>query len=80
MDIKGAQRLNREQFIYMMHVLMSRRKGRPLPIGIPLNIKELFLKEVRGGGGGGERECVEYLRGCCCPGEQTNCDIKSSGR
>lgn len=28
-----------------MHVLTQRRKGRQLPVGIPLSIKESFLKE-----------------------------------
>ncbi|KAJ3224437.1 hypothetical protein HK099_008457 [Clydaea vesicula] len=28
-----------------MHVLNARRKGRALPIGIPLSVKESFLKE-----------------------------------
>ncbi|KAJ3205267.1 endocytosis defective- protein [Dinochytrium kinnereticum] len=41
----GSPSINEEQFVYFKHVLDSRRKGRPLPIGVPLNIKEAFLKE-----------------------------------
>ncbi|KAJ3130834.1 endocytosis defective- protein [Physocladia obscura] len=36
--------INQEQFIYFQHVLASRRRGRPLPVGIPLAVKEAFLK------------------------------------
>ncbi|EGF78916.1 hypothetical protein BATDEDRAFT_90096 [Batrachochytrium dendrobatidis JAM81] len=44
-DIKYQQSINKSQFIYFMHILTSRRRGRPLPVGLPLNIKEEFLKE-----------------------------------
>ncbi|KAJ3074423.1 endocytosis defective- protein [Podochytrium sp. JEL0797] len=40
----GAPTINQEQFIYFQHVLACRRKGKPLPIGIPMHIKEGFLK------------------------------------
>ncbi|KAI8929526.1 hypothetical protein BC831DRAFT_443963 [Entophlyctis helioformis] len=46
-DIKYEQRINKSQFIYFMHILNSRRRGRPLPIGLPLSIKEEFLRESR---------------------------------
>ncbi|KAJ3277904.1 hypothetical protein HK104_002850 [Borealophlyctis nickersoniae] len=45
-NIRFADAINKEQFIYFMHILNTRRKGKPLPIGIPLNIKEEFLKET----------------------------------
>ncbi|KAH6572971.1 hypothetical protein BASA50_009109 [Batrachochytrium salamandrivorans] len=45
-DIKYQQSLNKCQFIYFMHILSSRRRGRPLPVGLSLHIKEEFLKEV----------------------------------
>ncbi|KAJ3191209.1 hypothetical protein HK101_007981 [Irineochytrium annulatum] len=41
----SAPTINQEQFVYFKHILDSRRKGKPLPIGVPLNIKEAFLKE-----------------------------------
>ncbi|KAJ3078287.1 endocytosis defective- protein [Rhizoclosmatium sp. JEL0117] len=40
----GNTSINKEQFIYFQHVLTSRRKGKPLPIGVPMHIKEGFLK------------------------------------
>ncbi|KAH9244514.1 hypothetical protein BASA81_018077 [Batrachochytrium salamandrivorans] len=46
-DIKYQQSLNKCQFIYFMHILSSRRRGRPLPVGLSLHIKEEFLKENR---------------------------------
>ncbi|KAJ3200393.1 endocytosis defective- protein, partial [Entophlyctis luteolus] len=36
--------INQEQFVYFQHVLASRRRGRPLPVGLPLSVKEAFLK------------------------------------
>jgi hypothetical protein len=45
-NIKSASSINLEQFIYFMHIVMSRRRGRPIPIGLPLDIKEEFLKQV----------------------------------
>ncbi|KAJ3045504.1 hypothetical protein HDV00_009158 [Rhizophlyctis rosea] len=44
-NIRFAEAINKEQFVYFMHILNTRRKGKSLPIGIPLNIKEEFLKE-----------------------------------
>ncbi|KAJ3104216.1 hypothetical protein HDU97_009471 [Phlyctochytrium planicorne] len=41
----GNPTVNQEQFIYFKHILDSRRKGRSLPVGVPLHIKEAFLKE-----------------------------------
>ncbi|KND02788.1 uncharacterized protein SPPG_01869 [Spizellomyces punctatus DAOM BR117] len=46
-DIRMAQKINKEQFVYFAHVLNTRRKGKPLPIGIPLDMKEAFLKEPK---------------------------------
>ncbi|KAJ3412437.1 hypothetical protein HDV05_000741 [Chytridiales sp. JEL 0842] len=40
----NLETINLEQFVYFKHVLESRRKGKPLPVGVPLNIKEKFLK------------------------------------
>ncbi|KAJ3024729.1 UNVERIFIED_CONTAM: endocytosis defective- protein [Siphonaria sp. JEL0065] len=40
----GSPSINQEQFIYFQHVLACRRKGRALPIGVPMDIKEKFLK------------------------------------
>ncbi|KAI8826821.1 uncharacterized protein EV422DRAFT_511544 [Fimicolochytrium jonesii] len=44
-DIRMAQRINLEQFVYFSHILNTRRKGKPLPHGIPLDVKGAFLKE-----------------------------------
>ncbi|KAL2914626.1 hypothetical protein HK105_205764 [Polyrhizophydium stewartii] len=46
-DIRFEQRLNKTQFVYFMHILTQRRRGRTLPVGLPLNVKEEFLKESR---------------------------------
>ncbi|KAI8828628.1 hypothetical protein BJ741DRAFT_625870 [Chytriomyces cf. hyalinus JEL632] len=35
--------INQEQFVYFQHVLVCRRKGKPLPVGVPLHVKEAFL-------------------------------------
>ncbi|KAI9332520.1 hypothetical protein BDR26DRAFT_869231 [Obelidium mucronatum] len=40
----GQPSINQEQFIYFQHVLACRRKGRSLPIGVPMDVKEKFLK------------------------------------
>jgi hypothetical protein len=45
-NIRGSTAINQLQFIYFMHLMMSRRRGRTLPVGIPLEIKEEFLKSV----------------------------------
>ena len=39
--------INQDQFIYFMHILMCKRRGRPIPSGIPLDLKELFLKDTQ---------------------------------
>ncbi|KAI8618900.1 hypothetical protein BC830DRAFT_1106535 [Chytriomyces sp. MP71] len=39
----SSSSINQEQFIYFQHVLTSRRKGKPLPIGVPLHVKEAML-------------------------------------
>ncbi|KAJ3124462.1 hypothetical protein HK098_001136 [Nowakowskiella sp. JEL0407] len=44
-DIKGTGRLNKEQFIIFSHILAARRRGKQIPTGLPLSIKESFLKE-----------------------------------
>ncbi|KAJ3014513.1 endocytosis defective- protein [Thoreauomyces humboldtii] len=44
-DIRMTQRINLEQFVYFSHVLNQRRKGKEIPVGIPLTVKESFLKE-----------------------------------
>ncbi|KAI9014753.1 hypothetical protein BC832DRAFT_589250 [Gaertneriomyces semiglobifer] len=44
-DIRMEEKINKEQFVHFMHILNTRRKGRPLPIGIPLEVKEAFLKQ-----------------------------------
>ncbi|KAI8585936.1 hypothetical protein BDZ88DRAFT_321956 [Geranomyces variabilis] len=44
-DIRIRQRINLEQFVYFAHVLNTRRKGKPIPSGVPLDVKEAFLKE-----------------------------------
>ncbi|KAI8848993.1 hypothetical protein BC829DRAFT_393104 [Chytridium lagenaria] len=41
----GSPSINQEQFVFFKHILDSRRKGRPLPVGVPLHIKESFLKD-----------------------------------
>lgn len=43
-DIWLTNKLNKEQFIYFSHVLSERRKGKVLPVGLPLHIKESFLR------------------------------------
>lgn len=43
-DIKYSQEINLQQFVYFMHVLVSKRRGFPIPFSLPLNIKEEFLK------------------------------------
>ncbi|KAI8918417.1 hypothetical protein DFJ77DRAFT_508654 [Powellomyces hirtus] len=44
-DIRMRQRINLEQFVYFSHILNTRRKGKPIPSGIPLDVKETFLKQ-----------------------------------
>jgi hypothetical protein len=46
-DIRIQKQLNKEQFIYFLHILNSRRRGRAIPTGVPLHIKERFLSDVR---------------------------------
>lgn len=36
--------LNEEGYIYFRHVLESRRRGKLLPVGVPLDVKERILK------------------------------------
>lgn len=43
-DIRLSQSLNKIQFIYFSHVLSERRKGKQIPFSLPLNLKELFMK------------------------------------
>ena len=43
-DIKHGS-INKQQFIYLMHILASRKRGL-VPTGLPLDIKQQFLKEV----------------------------------
>ncbi|KAI8907376.1 hypothetical protein EDD86DRAFT_209413 [Gorgonomyces haynaldii] len=45
-DIRFENQLNQTQFVYLMHVLNSRRRGKQIPSGLPLDIKEQFLKET----------------------------------
>ncbi|KAI9325825.1 hypothetical protein DFJ73DRAFT_193211 [Zopfochytrium polystomum] len=44
----SAPTINEEQYIYFRHVLESRRRGRTLPVGVPLDVKERFLKSKTG--------------------------------
>ncbi|KAJ1567262.1 hypothetical protein HK096_010442, partial [Nowakowskiella sp. JEL0078] len=44
-EIKGTGRLNKEQFIIFSHILNARRRGKQPPVGLPLSIKEQFLRE-----------------------------------
>lgn len=42
-NIYNSSGINKTQFIYFMHILSSKRRGRGLPTGLPLNIKQEFL-------------------------------------
>ena len=42
-NIRQDNELNKNQFIYLMHILNQRRRGSEIPTGIPLNIKQDFL-------------------------------------
>ncbi|KAJ1553299.1 hypothetical protein HK096_008408, partial [Nowakowskiella sp. JEL0078] len=44
-EIKGTGRLNKEQFIIFSHILNARRRGKQIPVGLPLSVKEQFLRE-----------------------------------
>ncbi|KAJ3260089.1 endocytosis defective- protein [Boothiomyces macroporosus] len=44
-DIRFEQRIQKIQFVYFMHILTSRRRGKQIPTGLPLSVKEEFLKE-----------------------------------
>lgn len=46
-NIRGVTSINKDQFVHFMHVMMAKRRGRSLPSGVPLEIKEEFLKDVR---------------------------------
>lgn len=43
-NIYNAPTINKIQFVYFMHLISSKRRGRGLPSGLPLNIKQEFLK------------------------------------
>ncbi|KAI9094412.1 hypothetical protein DFS34DRAFT_248525 [Phlyctochytrium arcticum] len=45
-DIRMSQKINKEQYVTFAHILNTRRKGKPLPIGVPLEIKEVFLRDT----------------------------------
>jgi Actin cytoskeleton-regulatory complex protein END3 len=45
-DIRFEQAINQTQFVYLMHVVNQRRRGTPIPTGLPLSVKEEFMKEV----------------------------------
>ncbi|KAI9208899.1 uncharacterized protein BJ171DRAFT_487618 [Polychytrium aggregatum] len=44
-NIRGNQAINKEQFVVFLHVLNSKRRGKPFPTGLTLSMKESFLKE-----------------------------------
>jgi hypothetical protein len=46
-DIKYEHQINQIQFIYFMHVLVSKRRGFQIPFSLPLSIKEEFLKNEK---------------------------------
>jgi hypothetical protein len=41
-DLKAEKRLNKEQFIHLMHIVQSFRKGKAPPFSIPNYIRETF--------------------------------------
>jgi hypothetical protein len=45
-DIRFQHRIQKLQFVYFMHLLVSKRRGWPVPISLPLHIKEEFLKQA----------------------------------
>jgi hypothetical protein len=44
-DIRHEFALNQIQFVYFMHCLKQRKRGFEIPVGLPLDIKQQFLKE-----------------------------------
>jgi hypothetical protein len=43
-NIYNSPLISKIQFVYFMHILTSKRRGRCLPSGLPLDIKQEFLK------------------------------------
>jgi hypothetical protein len=46
-NIYNSPSINKIQFVYFMHVLGSKRRGKSLPTGLPLEIKQEFLKSEK---------------------------------
>lgn len=46
-DIKFEQLISKQQFVYFMHLLTSKRRGFDVPISMPLNIKQELLEDSK---------------------------------
>lgn len=48
-DIAGNGRFNREQFVYLQHILQTRRRTNKLPVGLPGAVKDKLLQSLAKG-------------------------------